>query len=65
MRDLKGEMRDENRKTRPDMLRFEDGIGDRMGMGQIIISSSYQSHDLRHIKQYLFALKTSLIGAPV
>ena len=25
-----------------DMLRFEDGIGDRMGMGQIIISSSYQ-----------------------
>ena len=28
MRDLKGEMRDENRKTRPDMLRFEDGIGD-------------------------------------
>ena len=30
-----------------DMLRFEDGIGDRMGMGQIIISSSYQSHDLR------------------
>ena len=46
-----------------DMLRFEDGIGDRMAMGQIIISSSYQSHDLRNIKQYLFALKTSLIGA--
>ena len=48
-----------------DMLRFEDGIGDRMAMGQIIISSSYQSHDLRHIKQDLFALKTNLIGAPV
>ena len=65
MRDLKGEMRDENRKTRPGYAPFRRRIGDRMGMGQIIISSSYQSHDLRHIKQYLFALKTSLIGAPV